>query len=111
MARTDLTVQKLAGDGISPSYTGATTDGHSFDLGTKRVFAHAKNTDTSSHTVTFVTSATVQGLAVADRVVTVPAGDEQMIGPFPSSVFGGSVNVDFSATTGMSLGVFELPNA
>lgn len=109
MARTDLTVQTLTRDGIDPAYTDAIADGHRFD--NRHVFAHVKNTDTSSHTVTFVTSRQIAGLDVADLAVSVPAGGEQMVGPFPATVFAGSVDVDYSATTGVSIGVFELRNA
>lgn len=43
------------------------------------VLLHVANGDASSHTVTLATPGTVDGLAVADRTVSVPAGQDAYI--------------------------------
>jgi len=63
---------------------------------------HFKNTDGSADTITIQTPRTVDGQAVAELSVTVPAttGD-LMVGPFPPGTFNdGSGDVKFTASNG-----------
>lgn len=53
-------------------------------------------------TVTAVTTQQVAGFDLNDLTVTVGAGAQKLIGPFPKSVFGdanGEVGIDYSSTT------------
>ena len=51
-----------------------------------------KNTDTNPHTVTFVTPGTVEGLAIADKPVTVPSGGTfQFVSGFDVTNFGANI--------------------
>ena len=98
MARTELTLQTTTRAGIAPTYTAATVDGFAVNNEYYRVILHVKNGNASPCTVTVQTPGTVDGLAIPDLTVVVPAttGDK-MIGPFPGAVY----NVDDSATTGV----------
>jgi hypothetical protein len=111
MARSALTVQTISLSGVTPSYAAANVDGHEFTNDGK-TFLQVKNTSGSPITVTLQTPATVDGVALADPTVSVPAttGDK-MIGPFPTRAFnqsGGVVYVDFSAVTNVTVSAFHL---
>lgn len=109
----ELTVYTIDYDGVDveSAYTAAAASQEFANDG--RTFVHVKNTDSSSHTITFVTTRTVEGLAVADNTVTISANTgEQMIGPFPTGTYNasdGNIDITWSDTTGMSIGVFKLP--
>lgn len=106
MARTDLSTQRITRSGLDPSYTAANVDGHSIS-NDGSVVLHVKNGDASAHTVTLVTPRKVDGLDVADLTVSVPAGGERIIGPFPPATFGRVVDVDFSAVTSVTVAALK----
>lgn len=85
MARASLTTQQVVRTGLTPSYTAAVADGDIIDSGA--VFLHVKNASGVSVTVTIETPVTLDGLALADQAVAVPAAGERMIGPFPARTF------------------------
>lgn len=102
MARTDLNVQRVTRDGLAPAYTAANVDGHSISNDGQPIL-HVKNGSAGAITVTFVTPRQVDGLAVADLAVSVPAGGERIIGRFPPATFGRVVDVDFSAVASVTV--------
>lgn len=110
MARTELTAQRIQRTGVSAAYTAAIGDGHKF-LFDKQAFVHIKNTNGSSRTLTIQTPGTVDGLAIADRTVTVAAttGDE-MVGPFSTKYLQSDdmVYIDYSETADVTVGIFRL---
>ena len=67
-----LNPQSVTHAGLVPTYTAATSGGDACPTGSGVLLA-VKNGDSASHTVTLVTPGTVDGLAVADRTVTVAA--------------------------------------
>lgn len=103
----DLTVERVTQTGLNPTMTAAAAS-QTFQGGDK-VFVRIANGDASSHNATFTTTAQVAGLDIDDRVVTVPAGEDRIAGPFPTSLYGSSVAITWSATTSMTIGVFSLP--
>lgn len=113
-ANVAVTVQQLAVGGSTPSYTSSgltTSDTYQF-TNDGRVFLHLKKTGAGVCTITVTTQGTVQGFAVADLTITVPAttGDA-MIGPFPASLFNdasGLVNYTLSDTVGLSVAALRL---
>lgn len=110
MARETLTVQEISRSGLNPSYTAAVADGHKIE-NTGREFVHVKNASGASVNVTIQTPGTVDGLAVADRVVAVPASEERMIGPFAPSDYNqddDEVYVDYSATSSVTAAAVQL---
>ena len=105
MARAALTVQTVTRAGVNLSaankVTVALADGVSF-VNTGFEMLYLENTDSSDLVATIQTGATVDGLAVADRTITLQetgtAGDIILAGPFPPSSYnqgaGGLVYVD-----------------
>ncbi|SFK92661.1 hypothetical protein SAMN05216275_14167 [Streptosporangium canum] len=106
-----LTTQVLTPTGIAPTYAAVGGSGDSFTPG-DHVFLHVKNAGGSPSTVTVTTPGTVDGLAIADLTVTVPAttGD-RMIGPLPARTFAktdGQADVACSPTTSVTIAVVKV---
>lgn len=105
-----LTTQDIGYSGLGPTY-GAAATGDTFAPG-DGVFVHAKNGSAAAITVTITTPNTVAGLAIADVAVSVPAGGERMIGPFPRQHFGrsadGLAELSYSALTSLTIAAIRL---
>lgn len=67
------------------------------------VFTNADEAD--SATITFVTSATVEGYAVVDHTVTIPAASTLAYGSFPRTVFG--TELEFTTSAPLSLNAYR----
>lgn len=110
MPRVTLSVQQIARTGLEPSYASAEVDGNAFSNSGSE-FIHVKNGDASPHTVTVLTQRQVDGQSVTNRVVSVPASEERMIGPFPTGDFNrsdGAVWFDYDAVTSMTVGIIRV---
>ncbi|GAA3144922.1 hypothetical protein Ppa06_58210 [Planomonospora parontospora subsp. parontospora] len=113
MARTDLTAVAMtrAGVNLGAALTPANADGHAY-IDNGRRMVRLKNTDSTAKTVTVQIPATVDGQDVEDREYIVPAttGDV-LLPPFPAVYRrpDGKVFLDYSAITGLSVAVYELP--
>jgi len=104
MARAVLTVQPTVRTGLNPSYTAAAADGHAFDNTTQRVMLHVKNSGGGAVVVTIdCVIATLDGLTIPNLQVTVPAGNERFIGPFPKDLY---TQDDSAGATGLENAVF-----
>jgi len=87
MAYTSLTVQVISINGLEPTYAAATaSDGDRFRNSGKE-FLHVINAGGSPCLVTVLTPATIKGLDIEDKVVTVAAGTDEMIGTFKPSLY------------------------
>ena len=105
-----LTVQTITASGLSPAYTPAAAGGDKLRPG-KTTFLHVKNGDASAVTVTLATPGTVDGLAIADRAVTVGASDDQMIpvtALYGDPADGGLAAVTYSATTSVTVAAIRI---
>lgn len=74
-------------------------------------FVYFNNNDAGAKVVTFVTSATQDGLAVADRAVTVPANTQMLVGPFPAAIYNNVNNrvaMTYDGVTGLTVAVAKL---
>lgn len=105
-----LLTQVLTPSGVAPTYAAVGASGDTFSPG-DHVFLHIKNTGASS-VATITTPGTVDGLAITDLAVTVPAttGD-RMIGPLPARTFAGTdsqATVTCSPTTGVTIAVVKV---
>lgn len=120
MPRTELSVQDIVRTGLTPSFEAAETDGEAIDNSSHKVFIHVKNTNAASITVDIITPGTIDGMAIPDKQVTVPAttGDK-MIGPFPAGLYdqndttlgiAKAVHIDFSAVTDVTIAAIKLPD-
>lgn len=110
MARTVLVAQPATDAGLTPVYTAAdAANGMTYRLVPHRVL-HVKNGGGSSLTVTITTPLTVNGLAVADRTVTVAAGAETVISLGVDNAYAqadGTAYVDFSTATSVTVAVLD----
>jgi hypothetical protein len=105
MARTEVTAQEVVLTGLEPALTAANADGDIVECGAT-VFLWVDNASGGEVDVTIQTPLTVEGLAVAENVVAVPAGDVRLIGPIVRRAFGqptgddkGKAYVDFESVT------------
>jgi hypothetical protein len=100
-----LTVQNSARAVASVALTAAGAGGDEWVNTGKEGFL-IDNQDAASKTVTFVTQATVDGEAVGDKAVVIPAGEMHILGPFPKSTYNDAnekVQVTYSAVTSLSV--------
>ncbi len=70
-----------------------------------------ENGGTGAVTLTFITYATVDGLAVNDLQISVPAGETHLIGPFPTGVYNdanGQTMVNYTSATGVKVALLKL---
>lgn len=112
MARSTPAVQSLTSVGLAPTYAAAdNTNGEQIANNGRRLL-HVKNASGGSLTVTVRMPTIVDGLTVPDRTVTVAAGADKLIGPFPSAytqAADGNVYVDYSTGTSITRAVLEMP--
>lgn len=107
-------VSKRSGNGVSIVGAAAAGGGDSFVNTGKEVLC-INNQSVAPITVTVVTPATIDGLAVADLAVVVPASGFQMVGPFPPAIYndtavpGGSVSLTYSGVTTLFVAVAQVP--
>lgn len=109
MARTALTPQVPTAAGITPTYSAANVDGHSFRNSGRSILL-VKNGSGASINVTVETPGTADGLNLPDMVVAVPAAAERMISLRNINLYkqaNGDTNINFSAVTSVTVGLFE----
>lgn len=113
-----LSIQTISESGLEATYASASAGGDTFVNDTsQRTFLHVKNgggsditvTVTSQHTTTRAPGFGV--VAKANLSITVTAGEERMIGPFPPAAFNnasGAVAVGYSAVTSVTVAALKL---
>ena len=93
MAEVRIDVEKIVPGGLAATYTGSLSTSNTYLVKNNgRTFLHFKKSAAVDAVVTVETPITVDGLAVAERTITVPAttGD-RFIGAFPTRVYNDSV--------------------
>lgn len=106
-----LTTQNITRAGVTPSYS-AVAASDTFTPG-DATFIHVKNGGGSPDTVAIqVLQGDPPGLTISDVSISVPAGQERMIGPLPAQWFAdpttGVGTVTHSFTTSVTAGVFAV---
>ena len=88
MARVDITVQALDPIGVfTAEQNGDSSNNHVLSNNGEVVLV-ARNADAGgAHVVTLVTPAEVDGLAVADQAISVPASSTRFIGPLNPNTY------------------------
>ena len=107
-APTPITVQTIYLTGTTPSYVAASSDNNYFTNDGK-TYVNVRNSSAGIITSTFITPLTVNGLAVDDLNVQIPANSgTKIVGPFLATTFSptGTLYIQFSATSGLSLTAF-----
>lgn len=96
MPRTNLAPVTITRAGVSPGSetAGDASNGNSISNDGRMVVLVHNNDGSNPHNVTFKTVGTVDGQAIADRVVAMAASSSKWFGPFPPEVYGSSLQVD-----------------
>ena len=111
MANVELSIQDAARGGLVLAYTTSTTvppltASDRFQIPNNgNVQIMVKNGATAT-IVTVESPSTVDGLAVADRTVTVAANTDAVLGPYPPSVYNdsdGNLNISFDDVAHVSI--------
>lgn len=112
-SRSTLVVYDVVRTGVKPVYVSAGAGGELHDAfpNDGRVILNVKNGAGAPITVTIETPGTVDGLAIAELIVTVPNAEERWIGPFPPNTYNqdaGTVYVDYSAVTTITVAALRI---
>ena len=110
MARVVNVVQKIDRDGLDEALTAGDATNHHEFLNSGKEFLDVLNGDASPINVILITPGEVDGQAIDDRTVVVPATSRTKIGPFPPAQYNnssGMVQFSISAETSVTLGVFS----
>lgn len=109
-----LTVEStgVGANSLTPTFVAAGAGGDTF-LNDGRTVLYVKNGDASPITVTITTPLSLRGgIGVEDPPTTVPATDEEIIGPFDPTIFnapaGTGVEVNYSAVASVTVAVIRL---
>lgn len=89
MSRVILSLQETLRTGLEVTYASAdAANDHSFDNRGQNVLLHVKNGGGGAVQVTIDTPGTIDGLAIPNQVVSIPAGEERFFGPFRNDLYG-----------------------
>jgi hypothetical protein len=109
-----LTVENtgLGSSSLTPTFVSAAGGGDTF-LNDGRTMFYCKNAGGSPITVTVDTPNTLRGgIAIENPVTTVPAGSEEVIGPFDPAIFnqaaGTGVSITYSDVTSVTVAAIRL---
>lgn len=92
MAREALAIQQSTHAGLAVNLVAPTAEGDVIPTGAVAMLV--RNTSGAPGDVTVQTPLVVDGLAVAENVVTIAAGATELIGPLPNYVFGQPAGAD-----------------
>lgn len=109
---TPITVTDITRTGIADpaEVTGDTVVGNEC-TNDGRVVLRVRNAHaTVPQTATFITPGSIDGLAVTDRALSVPAASTRWIGPFPAAIYG-TLLVFNSSTVDLKYSAFKVPRA
>jgi hypothetical protein len=101
MSASAITVQAAALAGLNPTYGAANVDGNYF-LNSGKEYLHVKNGGASPITATINSQVNCNQGFDHDVAVSVPAGGERIIGPFPKDRFNDSSGYVQIAYSGVS---------
>lgn len=113
MPRTSIPITKSTDAGVAqPAQTnGDLTNLMYLPYNDGRVLLEVVSSDAGAQTVTVETPGVVNGLAIADQVVSVAAGATKYLGPFPPAVYNqpdGTVNVNPSVNTTLKFRAYQI---
>ena len=106
-----LVVEQIirSGTGLEPTFNACAAGGDEFV--NDAFFIHIKNGAGSPQTVTIATPVTVDNLAVDDLAIAIPAGEERMIGPFPTVNYNDAndkVQLTYSAVVSLTVAILNI---
>jgi len=94
----NLAIQNVSLTGLAPAFVAASGGGDSLD-NNGRTLLHVKNGGGVPITVTVDSTQPCSYGFDHDAAVSVPAGAERILGPFPQGRFGSTANITYSAVT------------
>lgn len=96
-----IPITTLSRDGITPpAQVSDSQTTMTLEPRDRRTWFEVTNTAAVTRTVVIDTPATVDGLAIADVTITLPAGATRIVGPF-GTTYGGTVNMTVPGTNEM----------
>src|SRR6478672_3621863 len=105
-----LTVTPITRAGIAGTLAAAAGGGDSF-ANNGQVYVEVVNGGGSPITVSIAISASIDGISVPARTVSVTNGQRRLIGPFPTGQYNdanGLVQLTYSGVTTVTVGAFQL---
>jgi hypothetical protein len=103
-----LSATRIATAGTSPTYVAASAGGDTAPVG-GGLKLHVSNGSGSAVTVTLVTPGTLDGLAIGDAALVVPAGGHGFVPltPVYRDPITGRANITYSAVTSVNVAVLS----
>ena len=112
MARELLVAQNIDKDSLQAAYTEPTVDGYSA-IPSSTQFLHVINGNAGTVVVTIPTPLTIDGLAVADRTISLLTTEEAFIDirgqEYRQSASDPSVYIDFDIQSSVDVALLDLP--
>lgn len=108
-AATPVAAQSLTWTGTTPTFNAASASTNMF-VNDGSTLLYIKNTDVTTSTAILTTPKTVNGLAVSDLTITLPAAIDVVAGPFSPDVFNdsnGMVTVTWSHAPSQTFAVLN----
>ena len=96
--------------GVNECEMVAATEGGDLFTNTGKELLLINNGGVAENDLTIVTQATVDSEAVADKVITIPAGEMHLIGPFPKGIYNnadGQVNLTYETFGDFTVSVIK----
>lgn len=106
-----IALQTVVKAGLEPTYTAAAGGGDEFANPDGNRMYVLINASGGAIVATFVTQATTDGLAVADRPVTIPAGESRWVSDLDPNIYNdssGNVQVTYDGVTSLTVGLFKM---
>lgn len=111
----ELTVKRIVEDGLDPAMEAADVAGDTFQNDSSgRRFLLFRNNDTASTTVTIAAvqnSIQIDGwgdLDKADIQISIPAGEDRLVGPLPYKAFGSAPAISYSSVTALEAAALRI---
>jgi len=104
---TTITKQAISRSGLVATYEAAAST-MEYAVSGENAIIHIKNANAATLTLTITTSKTIDGLAVADRTVTILTTEEHFIGPFNKTDYADSgdlIQIAFDITSSVTVAV------
>ncbi len=119
MATTALTVENVARTGLNATYSPAASgDGNVFNNEGGKIIIHMINGGVGASVISIDTPTIFDGdIAIPARTVSVPAGEDRFIGPFPTSYnqfdadnsIQQAVKLTWDVVTSVTIAVLRIP--
>jgi len=112
MPATELTVEKSSLEGLDPTHNSANADGNFFQNSGKEILI-IKNGDASAHTATIASADDCNQGFTHNVEITVPAGEERVVGPFKQKRFNtsGQASITYDDVTSVTVAVVQVPES